>query len=102
MPERTQRPAGAAQHPGQPSGGPKKRPLLADLRAAAQKFAAEAEQAFQAQPPKPPEPVSKPQIEPEATPQIERVVTPVKRHGAIRAATAEMPPTQHLSDLLSD
>lgn len=104
MPGRIQLPAGvgAAQPPGQPSGDPKKRPLLAELRAAAQKLVAEAEQAFQVQPPKPPEPVPTPQIEPETTPHIEPVVAPSKGLAEKQATTTEMPPTEHLSDLLSD
>jgi len=105
MPGRAERPAGPAQRLGQPSGAQKKRTTLADLRAAARKFAAEAEQAFQPQAtkpaPKPPEPASKPQIQPETTPQIEPVVAPI-RGFADKQAAAQMPPTQHLSDLLSD
>jgi len=101
---RTQRPARPAQRPEQPSGAQKKRTTLADLREAARKFAAEAEQAFQPQTtkPAPPEPASKPQIQPETiTTQIEPVVAPIKGF-ADKQASAEMPPTQHLSDLLSD
>jgi len=100
-----ERPAGPAQRLEQPSGATKRRTTLADLREAARKFAAEAEQAFQPQTTrpasKPPEPVSKPQIQPETTAQIEPVVAPIKGFTNKQAA-AEMPPTQHLSDLLSD
>jgi hypothetical protein len=106
MPGRAERPAGPAQRLEQPSGAAKRRTTLADLREAARKFAAEAEQAFQPQTTrpasKPPEPVSKPQIQPETTPHIAPVVAPVKGLGDKQAATAQMPPTQHLSDLLSD
>jgi hypothetical protein len=104
MPGRTQRPAGPAQRLEQPSGVPKKRTTLADLRAAARKFAAEAEQAFQAQTPKPtpkpPEPASKPQIQPDMRPHVEPVVAPIK--GLAHKQAAPTPPTQHLSELLSD
>ncbi len=106
MSERAQRPAGPAQHPEQPLGVQKKRTMLADLRAAARKFAAEAEEAFQAQTTKPtpkaPEPASKPQIQPEATPIIEPVVVAPIKGLADKQAAAQMAPTQHLSDLLSD
>ncbi len=106
MPGRAERPAGPTQRLEQPSGATKRRTTLADLREAARKFAAEAEQAFQVQTTKPapkqPERASRPQIQPETTPRIAPVVAPVKRPGDRQAATAQMPPTQHLSDLLSD
>ena len=106
MPGRAQRPAGPAQRPEQPLSTTKRRTTLADLRAAARKFAAEAEQAFQVQTaksaPKPPERASRPQGQPETTPRIAPVVAPVKRPGDKQAATAQMPPTHHLSDLLLD
>ncbi len=103
MPGRAQRPAGPPQRPEQLLGSPQKRTMLADLREAARNFAAEAEQAFQPQTTKPaPEPALKPQIQPEATPLVEPVVAPIKGLADRQAAAAEMPPTQHLSDLLSD
>jgi len=106
MPGRGGRPAGPGQRLEQPAGTAKRRTTLADLREAARKFAAEAEQAFQVQTaksaPKPPERASRPQGQPETTPRIAPVVAPVKRPGDKQAATAQMPPTQHLSDLLSD
>ncbi|MBL7188486.1 MAG: hypothetical protein ISS70_19340 [Phycisphaerae bacterium] len=105
MPGRVaQRPAGLAQRPQQLSGAQKKRTMLADLRAAARKFAAEAEQAFQVQTtkPAPPEPAPKAQIPPKTAPRIEPVIAPVKRLGDKQTAAAQMAPPQHLSDLLSD
>jgi len=106
MPGRTQRPTRPAQRPEQLSGATKRRTTLADLREAARKFAADAEQAFQVQttkptPAPPAEPASKPRIRLETTPHIEPVVAPIKGF-ADKQAAAEMPPTQHLSDLLSD
>ena len=103
MPGRAQRPAGPAQRPEQPLSTTKRRTTLADLRAAARKFAAEAEQAFQVQATNPtPKPPSKPQIQPETiTPHIEPVLAPVKELSDEQAAT-QMRPTQLLSDLLSD
>ena len=78
--------------------------MLADLRAAARKFAAQAEQTFQVQTTKlAPQPASKPQVKPETiTPHIEPVIAPVKRLGDKQTAAAQMAPPQHLSDLLSD
>lgn len=103
---RAQRPAGPAQPPTQPSGVPEKRTTLADLRAAARKFAAEAEQAFQmhtAKPaPRPAIPTLKPQVRPEMAPIIESVVPPIKGLADKQVAPAQMPPTQRLSDLRSD
>ena len=104
MPGRTQRPTGPAQRPWQPSPVSEKRTTLGDLREAARKFAAEAEQAFQAQTPKPmpkpPEPASKPQIQPDMKPHVEPVVAPIT--GLADEQAAPTPPRQHLSELLSD
>ncbi len=103
IPVHSQRPAGPPQHPGHPSGAPKKRITLADLREAARKFAAEAEQAFQGQTTKPtPKQAPKPQIQPETTPHVAPVVAQTKRLDEKQAAAAEMPPTEHLSDIQSD
>jgi hypothetical protein len=104
MPERAQRPAGPPQRPGPAPDAPKRRTTLADLREAARKFATEAEQAFQVQTakPRPPEQVAKPHIQPEITPHIEPVTEPIKGLGDLQPAAAEMPATQHLSELLSD
>ena len=102
IPGRPQRPAG----PAQPPQAPKKRTTLADLRAAARKFAADAERAFQPQttepPPKPPQPISESPVRPETAPIIEPVVPQVNGLAAKRAATAQTPPTRQLSDLLTD
>ena len=104
MPGRAQRPVGPAQRPEQLSGAPKKRTTLADLRATARKFAAEAEQAFQVQMPKPqkPSPQPKPEIRPVATLSVEPVATIVKNLDDKQAAAADVQRTQYLADLLSD
>jgi len=100
------RPAGPAQHRGQPSGVQAKRTTLADLRAVARRFAAEAEQAFQAQTarpaPKPAAPAPKPGVRPEAMPSIQLAVEPIKGLTEDQLAGAKMPPTELLSDLISD
>jgi len=105
IPGRPQRPVGPAPRPDQPSGAPKKRTTLADLRAAARKFAAEAEQAFQVQMTKPqkPSPEPKPETRPAATPLVERVAaTDKKIPDRQTAPAAEVQQTQYLADLLSD
>ncbi len=103
MPGQAQRPAGPPQRPEQPLGAPQKRTMLTDLREAARKFAAEAEQAFKPQTTKSTlEPALKPHIQSEATPLAEPVVAPIKGLADKQAAAAGMPPTSHLSDLLSD
>jgi len=86
-----------------------KKPLtkFSEIRAAVQKFAAEAEQAFQAQAEKPaPEtkvPVPKPKIKPDALKVPESSRKPVIQLEDKRAAVpAEMPGTEYLSGLLLD
>ncbi len=79
--------------------------MLADLRAAASKFAAEAEQAFQGQtrpPPRLPRPPAKSEIQPGISPQAELVFASTKTLTAEQATASEMPSTQHLSDLMAD
>ncbi|MHC4352666.1 MAG: hypothetical protein ACYTE3_03305 [Planctomycetota bacterium] len=102
IPGRPQRPAG----PTQSTQAPKKRTTLADLRAAARKFAADAERAFQPQTtkpkPTPPAPPSKPAIQPELAPIIEQVTPEFKGLPDNRPAAAQTPPARQLSDLLSD
>ena len=102
IPARPQRPAA----PGQPAQVPKKRTTLADLRAAARKFAADAERAFQpettAPTPKPSQPISHSPARPETPPIIEPGVPPVKGLARKRAAKVQTPPMRQLSDLLSD
>jgi hypothetical protein len=102
IPGRPQRPAG----PTQSTQLPKKRTTLADLRAAARKFAADAERAFQPQTtaptPKPPQPISQSPVRPETAPIIQPAVPGIKRLVAKRPATAQTPPTRQLSDLLTD
>ena len=106
MPVQAQRPAGPSQRPEQPPGPQQKRTTLGDLRAAARKFAAEAEQAFQSQTtkltPKPTMPAPEPKAQPDMAPIIEPTAAPFKGRAYKQAATAEMPPTQQLSDLLAD
>lgn len=107
---RAERPAGSAQAVDQPSAVPKKRVTLADLRAAAQRFAAEAEQAFQGQTttkstPKPPALQPTPQVRPGTTPVIEPAVGSPKGFDykqAARAAPVQVAPARRASDLLSD
>ncbi len=112
-PARTQRPAGPAKHSGQPAGPLQKRTTLADLRAAARKFAAQAEQAFQPQPPDPAtepsmpaaqaaaHPETAPALETSVEPVIESIVAPIKGLDDKQAA-AKLPQTKQLSDLLAD
>lgn len=106
MPAQAQRTAGPAQHRGQPSGVQAKRTTLADLRAVARRFAAEAEQAFQAQTtrptPKPPAAAPEPGVRPETMPSIPSAVEPIKGLTQDQSAAAKMPPTELLSDLISD
>ncbi|MHC4170732.1 MAG: hypothetical protein ACYSWQ_27660 [Planctomycetota bacterium] len=92
--------SGEEQQPG------RARTTLADLRAAARKFAADAERAFQPQTtkpkPTPPAPPSKPAIQPELAPIIEQVTPEFKGLPDNRPAAAQTPPARQLSDLLSD
>ena len=111
--QRLQRPAGPPKPAGQTSGVPKKRSTLAELREAARRFAAEAEQSFQGnqQAPKPkpasrpPEQVKatpKPQIYRETTPEVKPFVAPVTVTSGRKDVFAKMPVSQQLSNLVSD
>jgi len=110
MPGRPERPVGPVQRSVQPSGVKKNRTTLGDLREAARKFAAEAEQAFQPQtrrpaPSKPklaPKRSLGPNVAPAKALPIEPVV-PLRRQVHDKQAPAtEAAPIQYLSDLLSD
>ena len=105
-PAQAQRPAGPAQDRRQPAGVQAKRMTLADLREAARRFAAEAEQAFQGQTtqpvPKEPGPPAKPAVRPEVTPSIEPAIAPIKGVAEDQSAAAKIPPAQYLPDLASD
>ena len=111
--QRTQRPAGSPKPAGQTTGVPKKRSTLADLREAARRFAAEAEQSFKGNQEAPkPKPASrppnqvkaapKPQIYRETTPEVKPVVTPITGTSGRKDVFAQMPVSQQRSDLLSD
>jgi len=104
LPARAQRPAGPAQQ--QPSDLQQKRTTFADLRAAARRFAAEAEQAFQSQTttpaPRQDGPSSKPHVQPEIKPIAEPVVPPSEAYAGGQAPSLQMPLAQRLSDLRSD
>ncbi len=93
-------PAGPAQHREHRPATQKKRTTLADLRAAARKFATEAEQAFQpptTRPtPEPQQPPPKPVITPAAT------LSPDQGPGGKQAAAVQVRSSEFLSDLLSD
>jgi hypothetical protein len=108
QPQRTVGPAQPRQHR---PGVQQARTKLADLKAAARKFAAEAEQAFrvetaQAKPPPKralPRPQPKPHVQPDIQQLPEYTSKVVKGLAGKRVATAaEMPQVQHLSELLSD
>lgn len=110
---RPQRPAGAAQAAGKPSGAAKKRVTLADLREAARRIAAEAEQAFQGQtkptprpkptagPPPAPTPPVPPATPPVVGPAIGMLGAPSHRE-APEVDGVELSPSRQVPDLLSD
>ena len=110
VPARHQRPVGPAQRSAPAQAQPTKRTTLSDLREAARRFAAEAEQAFQAQTTKPapsrPKPMPKRPSGPKvpAAPQpLAEPVLPMTKHSEDRRAPAKkVAPRQQLSDLLSD
>jgi hypothetical protein len=112
-----QRPGQARPHPAAPAQRREHRPAtqtkrttLADLREAARKFAAEAEQAFQpptkrpipTPPPEPQEPPAEPEISSDAVVEGEPVVPPIEGLAKKQAAAVKVPPSPFLSDLLSD
>jgi hypothetical protein len=102
------------QQPQRPAGPAQRRPAtqqvrtkFGDLRAAARKFAAEAEQAFQVQTtepkPKPQLAAPEPQIQPEPAEGRDFTGTTVEGPADKRVtATAETPQAQHLPELLQD
>lgn len=118
--------AGAEQRPGQARRRPSapaqrgerrpatetKRTTLADLREAARRFAAEAEQAFQpptktptpapAPTPERRQPPAKPEISFDALVEGEPVIPPIKGVEEKRPEAVAVPPSAFLSDLLSD
>jgi hypothetical protein len=90
----------------------KKRSTLEELREAARRFAAEAEQSFKEQTPKPaPRPpkqstsTQRPQIYQEEKPEIKPVGAPIIQpagQGKRQDVFAQKPASQRLSDLISD
>jgi hypothetical protein len=105
-----QRPVGPAERSAPSQAQPSKRTTLSDLREAARRFAAEAEQAFQTQRTKPtpsrPKPVPKRPsgLKVAAVPQpLTEPVLPMRKQSDDRRTPAKiMAPRQQLSDLLSD
>jgi hypothetical protein len=111
--QRTQRPAGPPTPAVQTSSVPKKRSTLADLREAARRFAAEAEQSFKdnqeapkpkpaSMPPKQVKAAPKPQVYRETTPEVKPTVAPITGTSGRKDVFAQMPVSQQLSDLVSD
>ena len=103
--QRSQRPAGPPQPAGQTTGVPKKRSTLAELREAARRFAAEAEQSFKANQDAPkPKPASMPPKQAKATPkpQTHHETKPKAKPAARKDVFATMSSSEQLSDLVSD
>ncbi|MHC4425973.1 MAG: hypothetical protein ACYSYV_07755 [Planctomycetota bacterium] len=101
---RPHRPPGPAQRPQHRPGTQQARATFADLRAAARKFAAEAEQAFQvptAEPtPAPKQAVPRPQVQPDIQELPEFAKKPVKGLDDKRLARpARLAPAEYLSEL---
>ena len=110
MPARPQRPVGPGERSAPSQAQPSKRTTLSDLREAARRFAAEAEQVFQAQTTKPTPSRPKPapnrpparQVAPATLPDPEAVAQPMKQPRTKQGPMTAAAPGQQLSDLLSD
>jgi hypothetical protein len=102
--------AGPAQRAERRPATETKRTTLADLREAARKFAAEAEQAFQpptktpapSPTPRRQQPPAEPDITSDALVKGEPVIPRTEGLAEKQAAAAKVPPSPFLSDLLSD
>jgi hypothetical protein len=99
-------PAGRAERRPYRPGAQEARTKLAELRAAARKFAAEAEQAFRLQMaeavPEPQQPLPKPRIEPSAQETPESAARFPVAPQEPDPGPLETPPEEYLAELLSD